>query len=90
MNRRSRAGKLVLATLVPLVLLAAGAAHADRRDEAWRRGNEAYLHGDYAGAAAAYEELLQKNADDVKRGAGQYFTPPTDRSDCGRHPTCIY
>ena len=36
---------------------AAASARADRRDEAWRRGNEAYLHGDYAGAVAAYEEL---------------------------------
>ncbi len=57
MRRRARAAKLVLAALVPLVLALAGAAHADRRDEAWHRGNEAYLHGDYAAAAAAYEEL---------------------------------
>jgi tetratricopeptide (TPR) repeat protein len=42
------------------LLLAAGVARADRRDEAWRRGNEAYLHGDYAGAVAAYEELQQQ------------------------------
>jgi tetratricopeptide (TPR) repeat protein len=41
---------------------ALGLARADRRDEAWRRGNEAYLHGDYAGAAAAYEELLHQGA----------------------------
>jgi len=41
---------------------AVGPARADRRDEAWRRGNEAYLHGDYAGAAAAYEELLHQGA----------------------------
>src|SRR3954453_11397717 len=40
-----------------LALLQAGAARADRTDEAWRRGNDAYLHGDYAGAVAAYEEL---------------------------------
>jgi hypothetical protein len=39
-----------------------GPVRADRRDEAWRRGNEAYLHGDYAGAAAAYEELLHQGA----------------------------
>lgn len=57
MRRRARASMLVLAALVPLVLVTAGVAHADWRDEAWRRGNEAYLHGDYAGAAAAYEEL---------------------------------
>ena len=40
-----------------LVLTHASAARADRADEAWRRGNDAYLHGDYAGAVAAYEEL---------------------------------
>ena len=32
-------------------------AHADRLEEAWRRGNDAYLHGDYDAAVAAYEEL---------------------------------
>jgi tetratricopeptide (TPR) repeat protein len=37
--------------------LAQGQARADRVDEAWRRGNEAYLHGDYAAAVAAYEEV---------------------------------
>jgi tetratricopeptide (TPR) repeat protein len=42
--------------LLALVLLA-GSAQAGRLDEAWRRGNEAYLHGDYAGAIAAYQEL---------------------------------
>jgi tetratricopeptide (TPR) repeat protein len=36
---------------------AAPAAHADRVEEAWKRGNDAYLHGDYDGAVAAYEEL---------------------------------
>jgi tetratricopeptide (TPR) repeat protein len=56
-RRRARVSVLALAALVLLVLAMAGAAHADRRDEAWRRGNEAYLHGDYAAAAAAYEEL---------------------------------
>lgn len=57
MTRRARFSTLTVAALVPLVLVTAGTAHADRRDEAWRRGNEAYLHGDYAGASAAYEEL---------------------------------
>jgi tetratricopeptide (TPR) repeat protein len=56
-RRRARASTLALAALVPLVLVMAGPAHADRRDEAWRRGNEAYLHGDYGAAATAYEEL---------------------------------
>jgi hypothetical protein len=32
-------------------------ARADRLEEAWRRGNDAYLHGDYGAAVAAYEEL---------------------------------
>jgi tetratricopeptide (TPR) repeat protein len=38
-------------------LLAPAAARADRVDEAWKRGNDAYLHGDYDAAVAAYEEL---------------------------------
>ena len=32
-------------------------ARADRLEEAWKRGNDAYLHGDYDAAVAAYEEL---------------------------------
>jgi tetratricopeptide (TPR) repeat protein len=35
----------------------AGRARADRLDEAWQRGNEAYLRGDYPAAIAAYESL---------------------------------
>jgi len=35
----------------------------------------------------AYEGLLQKNAEDVKGGAGRYFTPPADRGDRGRDRT---
>jgi tetratricopeptide (TPR) repeat protein len=38
-------------------LVALPSARADRVQEAWRRGNEAYLHGDYAAAVAAYEEV---------------------------------
>jgi tetratricopeptide (TPR) repeat protein len=45
-----------------LALTVAATARADRRDEAWRHGNDAYLHGDYAGAVAAYEELLHEGA----------------------------
>ena len=59
MNRRRWIRALVVAAAL---LGAGGLARADRRDEAWRRGNEAYLHGDYAGAAAAYEELLRQGA----------------------------
>jgi tetratricopeptide (TPR) repeat protein len=45
-----------------LVLVLASAAvgrpaRADRLEEAWKRGNDAYLHGDYDAAVAAYEEL---------------------------------
>ncbi len=45
--------------LLALAALLAMAApeRAGRLDEAWRRGNEAYLHGDYAAAIAAYQEL---------------------------------
>ena len=35
----------------------------------------------------AYEGLLEKNAADVKGGAGQYFTPPADQGHCGRDAT---
>jgi len=49
---RWRVAALLLLALWPL-----RAAHADRTDEAWRRGNDAYLRGDHAGAVAAYEEL---------------------------------
>ncbi|HEX3905554.1 MAG TPA: SH3 domain-containing protein [Polyangia bacterium] len=59
----SRRGLLsAVAAVAAVVLGVAGPARADRRDEAWRRGNEAYLHGDYAAAAAAYEELEHQGA----------------------------
>jgi tetratricopeptide (TPR) repeat protein len=46
------------ALLLALVLSAfAPSARADTLDEAWKRGNEAHLRGDYAAAAAAYEQL---------------------------------
>ena len=59
MRRRAAISALALGAVL---FGALGLARADRRDEAWRRGNEAYLHGDYAGAAAAYEELLHQGA----------------------------
>jgi tetratricopeptide (TPR) repeat protein len=40
-----------------VVLLAAGGARADLLEEAWRRGNDAYLRGDYAAAVAAYQQI---------------------------------
>jgi len=45
------------AGLVLTLALAAGAARADLTDDVWKRGNDAYLHGDYAAAVAAYEQL---------------------------------
>jgi tetratricopeptide (TPR) repeat protein len=47
----------MLAVALGAPLLAPAAARADRVDEAWKRGNDAYLHGDYDAAVAAYEEL---------------------------------
>jgi tetratricopeptide (TPR) repeat protein len=40
-----------------LALLFAGPARADRVDEAWKRGMDAYFQGDYSAAIAAYEQL---------------------------------
>ena len=51
MRRATLVFFLGLAVLVPRL------ARADRLDEAWKRGNDAYLHGDYDAAVAAYEEL---------------------------------
>jgi len=45
------------AAVLAVLVVAGPAARADRIDEAWRRGNDAYLHGDYDAAVAAYEEL---------------------------------
>jgi Bacterial SH3 domain. len=42
-------------------LLSARQARADLLDEAWKRGNDAYLHGDLVGAIAAYEQLDRQN-----------------------------
>jgi len=51
-----RTGPLVLALVLAMGLLA-GRAHADRLDDAWKSGNDAYLRGDYAAAVKAYEQL---------------------------------
>jgi tetratricopeptide (TPR) repeat protein len=53
----TRARALVIGLALAASLLAGGIARADRREEAWHRGNEAYLRGDYPGAVAAFEEL---------------------------------
>jgi tetratricopeptide (TPR) repeat protein len=52
-----KAALRLLAAVAVALVLGQGRARADRLEEAWRRGNEAYLHGDYAGAVAAYEEV---------------------------------
>src|SRR4029077_10622714 len=54
---RGLAGWRVAALLLLAALLPVQTARAERADEAWRRGNDAYLRGDYAGAVAAYQEL---------------------------------
>jgi tetratricopeptide (TPR) repeat protein len=47
-----------LAFVVALALSIVGTrARADRLDDVWQKGNEAYLHGDYAAAVTAYEGL---------------------------------
>jgi len=62
-KQASKASNKARLTLVVLALVAcalggpASRAHADRLDEAWQRGNDAYLRGDFAAAVAAYEEL---------------------------------
>jgi tetratricopeptide (TPR) repeat protein len=53
----SLASHLALGVALASALLASPAARADRLEEAWKRGNDAYLHGDYDAAVAAYEEL---------------------------------
>ncbi len=56
--RGSQGGSgLTFALAVTLALLTAPAARADLLDQAWKRGNEANLRGDYPAAAAAYEQL---------------------------------
>ena len=55
LGRTRRCAAAICFTLVLGAL--ASAARADFLDQAWKRGNEAHLRGDYAGAAAAYEQL---------------------------------
>jgi tetratricopeptide (TPR) repeat protein len=56
-KRARRALALVVLACAVGQLLGMASARADRVQEAWRRGNEAYLHGDYTAAVAAYEEV---------------------------------
>ena len=47
----------LVAAWVAVVAVPSAPARADVLDEAWKRGNDAYLRGDYAGAVAAYEQI---------------------------------
>ena len=49
-------------------------------DEAWRRGNEAYLHGDYAAAVAAYEEVDRQGVAVGRPRASTWATPISARA----------
>lgn len=53
---------LAAAAWAALLLALAGPARADFLDQAWKRGNDAFLRGDYAAAAAAYEQLDRQQA----------------------------
>ena len=55
-----RSGTLLLAGAL-LLVVPTRAARADLLDEAWKRGNDAYFRGDFAGAIAAYEQLDRQN-----------------------------
>jgi hypothetical protein len=59
----------LLAVGVLALCLQSGSGRADLRDgraelldQAWKRGNEAHLRGDYAAAVAAYEQLDRQHA----------------------------
>ena len=52
MNLRRAASSIALCAVFATVL-STPLARADFLDQAWKRGNEAHLRGDYAGAAAA-------------------------------------
>lgn len=59
LGRRFRVRGAVLGSICALILLGSVEAtvHADLSDEAWKRGNDAYLRGDIAAAVTAYEQL---------------------------------
>ena len=48
---------LGVAAVFGFVISIAGIARADLLDDAWKRGNDAFLRGDYAAAVTAYEQL---------------------------------
>ena len=51
---------LTVAVTAAAVCSAVGPARADLLDDAWKRGNDAYLRGDYPAAVAAYEQLQRQ------------------------------
>lgn len=53
----SRLRRVLCAGLAAALLALAAPARADLLDDVWKRGNDAYLRGDYAAAVAAYEQL---------------------------------
>lgn len=53
---------LLAAAMVALIIAGPSPAHADFLDQAWKRGNDAFLRGDYSDAAAAYEQLDRQHA----------------------------
>ena len=55
-----RSGTLLLAGAL-LLVWPTRTARADLLDEAWKRGNDTYFRGDFAGAIAAYEQLDRQN-----------------------------
>jgi hypothetical protein len=55
---RGLAGAVLVAAIsLGMVAATPGLGRADVLDEAWKRGNDAYLRGDYPGAIAAYEQI---------------------------------
>jgi tetratricopeptide (TPR) repeat protein len=57
-RRSGRARRALLGLALAAVLFApGGSARADRVEEAWKRGNDAYFRGDYAAAVTAFEQL---------------------------------
>jgi len=74
-RRRAPLAEALATLAATLALLVVTSARADRLDESWRRGNEAYLHGDYAAAVAAYEELDRRGvvSDDLYFNLGAAY-----------------
>jgi tetratricopeptide (TPR) repeat protein len=50
----------IVAAVILVATISGRDGRADVLDEAWKRGNEAHLRGDYAAAAKAYEQLQRQ------------------------------